>query len=241
MFKEIDNFKIRVTNKAENLMYFVPNIISIDPLNKLFKATEWLVSEAIKDNLEIKKVIDTAKYASQENIDAVDEMSIRLGSRTQGYINQLCLMEDIFIYEYERMTELITKASGGKIIFNPEEDLKVLKEKFSPIRIFRNKVIAHTAYTKPRGADNPETIVRSILNLFPQSAHITVGDNFFNGFSEYASQLPVLSIFNWESEIKPIFEDWKNLFIEKLKEIGKKCPLENFPYLIEVGVHEASH
>ena len=73
-------------------------------------------------------------------------------------------------------------------------------------------MVAHTAYTYSKPADNPETIVRSILNLFPRPTKITVGDNFFNGFSEYQSQLPVITIFGWYEQVEPIFDDWKKLF-----------------------------
>ncbi len=243
MFSEINNYKIIVRNINEKAMHYIPNVISMHPLDQLFTATEWLFKEALNDHNETHRLIKErrdAKGASQENIDAYDELAIRLGSRTQGYINQLCLMEDILIFEYRRMASLIRKGSKKKIMIDADKDFKNLKERFKAIRTFRNKVIAHTAYTSPKinrdtgeNEDNPETVVRSILNLFPQSAYITVGDNFYSGFSLWRSELPVLTIFSWEEEIKPIFQDWKNLFIEKLTNIFDQLPIENKDFKIE--------
>ena len=243
MFEEINKFKIKVHNLEEKSISYIPNIISIGPLDQLFRATNWLVCEAIRDYDNTYKTIGQRrkKYGcSQKNLDDVRELSIRLGSRTQGYINQLCLMEDILIYEYNRMFKLINNALDGNMYSSLGENYKPLKKRFKPIRTFRNKVVAHTAYTFPKinkktkvVEDNPETIVRSILNLFPNDAHITLGDNFFCGPSKYKSQLPVITIFSWEQEIKPIFQDWVKLFIDTLKEINKGCPIKNKLFRVE--------
>jgi len=247
MFKEINKLKIKVHNSDNNSIFYIPNIISIHPLDNLLKATDWLFYEAVQDYNNTHKTIDERRKKhgySQKNLGDIEKLNIRIGSRTQSYINQLCLIEDILIYEYKRMFELVNKASSSKICFDPESDYRSLKKRFSPIRTFRNKVVAHTAYTYPKinkktciAEDNPETIVRSILNLFPEDGGITLGDNFFSGFSEYKSQLPVITIFNWEQEIRPIFQDWKKLFINRLKKIQKECPFKNKPFRIEVASH----
>jgi hypothetical protein len=238
MFTEIERFRIKISNSDKKVIYYCPNIISFHPLEMLFTASEWLAEEAWNDykftneNIEERR---TKEGYSQKNLDDIDELSIRLGSRTQGYINQLCLMEDILIFEYKRMAEMILESSKGKIVISPETDYKSLKERFKPIRIFRNKVIAHTAYTYPKKEDNPETVVRSILNLFPEPARMTVGNNYFSGFSPHRSQLPVISIFEWHEMIKPIFQDWKSLFIEKIKKIHLKCPIDDKPFTVEIA------
>lgn len=245
MFEEINKYKIKVHNEVKRTIYYIPNIISVEPLNDLLKATDWLVAEAVIDYNKTQKRVDMhrkKKGCSQKNIDDIEELSIRIGSRTQGYVNQLCLMEDILVYEYNRMAKLIKLASDNKIAINPSEDYKALLLKFNSIRTFRNKVVAHTAYTYPKinrktgeFEDNPETIVRSILNLFPSPAKITMGNNMFSGFSEYRSQLPVITIYNWGQEIRPIFVNWKNLFIERLEKIHIVCPYKNKHYSIEIA------
>jgi len=241
MFKEINNFEIKINNLAiGNIYYLVPNIISIIPLNDLFLATEWLVNEAINDYENIFKFAGV-KLTPHQYIDGVNKFGIRLGSRTQGYVNQLCLMEDILKYEYKRMIKLVREASDNGIILDSENDYKKLIERFTKIRDFRNKVVAHTAYTYPKIniktgiiEDNPMTIVDSMLNLFPDEAQITLGNNSFSGISEFESQIPTITIYNWETEIRPIFEDWKKLFIEKLKEVHAQCPIRNNLFSIEV-------
>ena len=245
MFNEINKYKIKVHDSNKNELFYIPNVISIDPLNNLFMATEWLVAEASKDYIKTHKTIEKRrknKENPQKNLDIASEFSIRLGSRTQGYVNQLCLMEDILTFEYKRMADILKEATGGKIVFNPKIDCKNIKMRFSPIRTFRHKVVAHTAYTYPKRnsetkiiEDSPETIVRSILNLFPTDGEITVGNNFFCGFSKYKSEIPVISIFEWENKIKPIFEDWKRLFIGKLSLVCKKCPIENRIFCIKIA------
>ncbi len=239
MFEEINKLRIRVHDEDQKGMHYIPNVISVHPLDQLYLATEWLVAEAVKDHNETHKEWDAHPNEHQRNIDAIDDLSIRLGSRTQGYVNQLCLMEDILIYEYDRMTELLKNGSGGKINFSPS-DYEPLEERFAAIRTFRNKVVAHTAYTYPKvdrktgqPVDNPETIVRSILNLFPEPARITVGNSFFSGFSQWPSELPVFSIFGWEEQIKPIFQDWKKLFIKRLLEVQAQTPMKNGQWRIE--------
>ncbi len=232
MFHEINDYKVIV--KRDNGLNYIPNVISLHPLDQLFEATEWLVNEAISDwnttHEDIKKR-RKENGSSQENLDAYDKLSTRLGSRTQGYVNQLCLMEDILKFEYKRMAELIAEATDSKTTFEPEKDCAHLISRFKKIRTFRHKVVAHTAYTYPKldrktgePIDNPETILRSILNLFPSGATNTMGDNFYSGFSPWKSELPVITIFTWESEIKPIFEGWKKLFIDSLKKIQPICP-----------------
>ncbi|MBU4369345.1 hypothetical protein KKG58_01115 [Patescibacteria group bacterium] len=245
MFEEINKFKIKIYKLKGNSLFYIPNIISIGPLDELFRATDWLFYEARQDYNKTHKTIEERRKKhgySQKNLDDIRELSIRLGSRTQGYINQLCLMEDILIYEYDRMCKLVDKALNGNMYSSFREKYKPLKKRFEPIRIFRNKVVAHTAYTYPKKnkkinviEDNPETIVRSILNLFPDDVHITLGNNFFSGLSEHESQLPVITIFSWEQEIKPIFQDWKKLFINILKKVRKECPIKNKLFRIETG------
>jgi len=238
MFKDINKQKIRISNSKKNTRYFLPNIISMDPIDKLLGATKWIVDRAHKDWKKTNDSIEKRrkeKGFSKENIDEMESLSIRLGSRTQGYINQLCLAEDIIIFEYKRMNDLLIEASNNQLFLDPEEDYKELKNRFKSIRTFRNKVIAHTAYTKPRQEDNPETIVRSILNLFPRPAKVTIGDNFFSGFSKYQSQLPVITIFAWYEEVEPIFKDWEKLYLDKLNSIHKQLPLENNEYKIETA------
>lgn len=238
MFEEVNKYTIKVRNEKEKNISYIPNVISINPIDNLFTATMWLVKEALEDYLNTNKKVEERRNEhgySQENLDDIDSLSIRLGSRTQSYVNQLCLMEDILIFEYKRMAKLVKLASNNKINFNPEEDYKTLKNRLSSIRTFRNKVVAHTAYTYPKSEDNPETIIRSIMNLFPQPTHITLGDNSYSGFSMIKSQLPIITIFNWEEEIKPIFEDWKKLFIERLKKIHTQCPFESKKFGIEIA------
>ncbi len=245
MFEEIDKNKIKIRDGIKNTLTYAPNIISMGPLDDLLKATEWLYSEAMEDYTATNKKVEESREKhgySQKNIDEMDDLAIRLGSRMQGYVNQLCLMEDILVYEYDRMAELVKTASGGKITFNPKKDYEDLRKRFSSIRTFRNKVVAHTAYTYPKidkktgiSEDNPETIVRSILNLFPEPCGITLGGSFFSGFSQYRSQLPIITIFNWEKEIRPIFEDWKKLFMDRLLDIHSQCPFNNANYTIEIG------
>lgn len=245
MFEEINKVKIRVNNFSDRTISYIPNVISIYPLDQLMKATEWLFSEAVQDHNNTHETIKERRKKhgiSQQNLDDIRELSIRLGSRMQGYVNQLCLMEDILIYEYDRMSELVKEASGGKVVFDPKSDYEPLRKRLAPIRTFRNKVVAHTAYTYPKidkktglSEDNPETVVRSILNLFPREDGIYLGATSFSGFSEYKSQLPVITIFSWEEETKLIFQDWKKLFIYRLKEIGKQCPFENKHFSIGVA------
>ena len=62
-----------------------------------------------------------------------------------------------------------------------------------------------------------------------------MGDNFFNGFSEYQSQLPVITIFGWYEQVEPIFDDWKKLFLDKLNLIHQQLPIENGEYEIETA------
>ena len=241
MFDELNKIKIKVHDSDEKILQYIPNVISMHPLDELFKATQWLFDEAVKDHNETHKEWDEHPNEHQRNIDAIDDLGTRLGSRTQGYVNQLCLMEDILVYEYDRMSELLNKASGGKITFKPS-DYEPLQKRFASIRTFRNKVVAHTAYTYPKidkktglSVDNPETIVRSILNLFPSPTGITLGANFYSGFSPYRSELPVITIFNWEEEMKSLFYDWKTLFARKMLETLNQRPLKNGRYSIETA------
>jgi len=244
MFEEINNYKIIVRDLQDKGMHYIPNVISVHPLESLFLATEWLVTESLKDYKETHDRIEERrklKGACQENIDEYDSLAIRLGSRTQSYVNQICLMEDILVFEYKRMIRLVN-ALLKKSKRLKEEDFRTLRKKMKSIRTFRNKVVAHTAYTFPQTdkksgkiLDNPETVVRSIINLFPQSGYITMGNNYYSGFSPYRSELPVISIFNWETEIKPVLFDWRNLFIDQLVSIFKLLPLENTKFRIEAA------
>ena len=245
MFEDINLYKIKIFNKPKNGLFYIPNITSMHPLDKLFSATEWLVLEAIKDYQRTHYLINRRRKergASQKNIDTLESFETRLGSRTQSYVNQLCLMEDILLFEYERFSALIGEIGYSKLTFDPKNDYQSLCDRLNDIRLFRNKVVAHTAYTypkidrkNPQKTDNPETIVRSILNLFPENGSVKLGGNYFSGWSKHRSQLPIITIYNWESEIKPILLDWKSLFIERFKKIHAYCPYENKQFRIEIA------
>lgn len=236
---------IKVRNKKEKSLIYIPNVISPDPLDKLYSATEWLVGEAVDDYNNTHKKIDARRKKegySQKNVDDLNDLGIRIGSRTQSYVNQLCLMEDLLTFEYKRMCQFLKVASSGKIAFKAKSDIQYLLDQMEPIRRFRNKVVAHTAYTNPLvdkktglPVDNPETVVRSILNLFPAKGDIKLGNNYYSGFSKWGSELPIITIYSWEEHAKLVLNDWKKLFISKMIEVHKRCPIDNKNYSIEIA------
>jgi hypothetical protein len=245
MFEELRDCSIKVNHKRKSSLIYIPNIISIEPLNNLYEATEWLVKEAIVDRSKVYKLIEKRRKVggyAKENIEDIDALGIRIGSRTQGYVNQLCLMEDLLVFEYDRMGKFLKEASVGDISFIRKRDYTDLLKRMEPVRTFRNKVVAHTAYTTPKfdkktglSVDNPETVVRSALNLFPGRGNTMLGNRFFNGFSNWRSELPVISIYSWEEHAKLILADWKELFLGKMIEVHDKCPVQNKNYSIEVA------
>lgn len=236
---------IKVHNKKEKALIYIPNVISPDPLDKLYLATEWLVKEAVEDHNVTHKRIETRRKKegySQKNLDDLNELGIRIGSRTQSYVNQLCLLEDLLKFEYKRMCKFLKVASSGKIAFKPKTDIQSLLDQMEPIRRFRNKVVAHTAYTNPKinkktglPVDNPETVVRSALNLFPREGDIRLGNNYYSGFSKWRSELPIITIYSWEDHAKVVLSNWKNLFLSKMIEVHKQCPIDNKNYSIEIA------
>jgi hypothetical protein len=237
-FKDLDTYAIVINDLSKAQRIYLPNIITMNPVDKQLTAVQWLFDEAVKDWNDTYKTIKKRRQngvASKQNLEDIADLSIRLGTRTQCYINQLCIAEDILIHEYKRMAELLEKASLESITLDTKSDCKSLIHGMKRVRKFRNKVTAHTAYTKPFNEDNPETIVRSLLNLFPRDGRYTMGDNFFNGFSPHISQLPIISIFEWQDVIKPIFAEWKGFVKNKLEEIHSHCPFENDYYTIEVA------
>ncbi|MBU4000608.1 hypothetical protein KKG29_05580 [Patescibacteria group bacterium] len=57
MFKDIDIFKVKIHSLKKSSLSYIPNIISMNPVDKLFNATEWLASEALNDyNTTNKKI-----------------------------------------------------------------------------------------------------------------------------------------------------------------------------------------
>jgi hypothetical protein len=239
MFEEIDKARIKIRTGSK--IYYRPFIAVMKPLSDLFKATEWLYGEAVKDyNKTRKRISNRAKqhtiHRLEKNNKDTEEQVIRIGSRTLGYVNQLCLMEDILVCEYDGMCKVVYEASGGKIKIDSADNYKRLKERFQPIRDFRNKVGVHTAYTKPRKDDTTETLTDSIFGLFPKQGGIHLGVGPHSLYKSNKSKVPIVTIFGWEGEIKPIFQDWEKLFVDTLKEIHKKCPFENkTAYLIEIA------
>lgn len=245
MFEEIENYRIKIYNKEKKTLNYVPNAITLGPLRKLLKATDWLFRETKRDRTNTYKKIAARRKivgVSQKNIDEVNDLEIRIGSRTQGYVNQICLMEDIMTFEYNRMFELIKEATKNKFT---KFCLKktTLKEELAPIRTFRNKVVAHTAFTHPKikeldkrvtEEDNPETMIRSLLGLFPSRGGLTLGNCSF-GYPKHRPQFQPVSILSWENEIKPILKNWEKLFIQQLEQIHTQCPYKNDSYSIEIA------
>lgn len=230
MFEEIDKARIKIHTAGS--IHHRPYVAIMKPLKDLFDATEWLFSESVKDYDKTRKRINnrakrhTANHLEKNHKD-IEKQGIRIGSRTLAYVNQLCLMEDILVCEYEGMCKLVDEASGGKIKIDSVNNYKTLKERFQPIRDFRNKVGGHTAYTKPRKDDTRETLTDSILGLFPKQGGIALGVGLSPFYKSNKSKVPIITIFGWEKEIKPIFQDWERLFVDTLKEIHKKCPFES--------------
>lgn len=245
MFRDIESLRIKITDKKKKHSIYLPNVISIDPLDKLYRATEWLFEEAVADLDKTNKTVAIRRSRggySKQNIDDIEALGLRLGSRTQSYVNQLCLLEDLLRHEYVRMCNLLKVASVGNISYNHKQDTLNLIERMSSIRLFRNKVVAHTAYTKPLKdretgviLDNPETIVRSAINLFPKRGDLRLGNNFYNGFSKWQSEIPVISMFTWEAHAQKVLIDWKELYIKRLCEIQDRCPIDNKNYTIEIA------
>ena len=61
MFVEIDKFKLKISDGKT--IHYIPNIISMGPLDQLYRATEWLFREAKKDYDHTNKIIERRKKA----------------------------------------------------------------------------------------------------------------------------------------------------------------------------------
>jgi hypothetical protein len=241
----VSNLSLFNTKNEINLLSFsrlsttrsFPNEINIASINKLFEATEWIVKEAFDDKNSVLQTIEIrrsstnsiTKYAAQNKED-LRMLEIRLGSRIQAYINQICLIEDILTHECEYFNqEVLFFFSKDEIITH---DHIKYKKKLKDIRKIRNKMTAHTCHTHPRKEDSPETRIGSILNLFPNALNfnyeyngdIVTGNKYFNGFSERKSELPIIKLSNWENNIRKILIDWKDSYIQNVQNIMDKCP-----------------
>lgn len=71
--------------------------------------------------------------------------------------------------------------------------------------------------------------------MFPKRGDIRLGNNFFNGFSKWQSEIPIVSIFTWEAHAQQVLNDWKELFLNRLFEVQDKCPIDNKNFTIEVA------
>jgi len=130
------------------------------------------------------------------------------------------------------MNELMYMATKNQYFKKRKDDYINLVNELKAIRSFRNKVAAHVAYTYPKDFDTPDTIVNSMLNLFPEEGGITLGTSAFMGGMDN-SQIPEISIFKWDEEIKKVFESWKKLFIKSLCMIKDQYLDENDNFRIK--------
>jgi len=236
MFEEINKIKIKIIYKeTEDLK---PNALNVESLKILFDATEWLFDEFIKDCQDTKRRIDN-RYIKKEmhyiedNLKDREKKDIRTMSRTLGYVNQLCLMEDLLTYEYNKIYKLVSKKFDKNKRNNLLEKYEILKERFEPIRSFRNKVSAHQAHVKPSPRDSKETLIDSAFSLYVKGDSLGVGWNPF--FKTYKSEIPIITIFDWEEKVKPIFQDWDSLLMEILKETHRNCPIDNDLYIVKIA------
>ncbi len=213
----IKEYMIRIYSKDENTQIVLPQ--SFDMIDKLIYGIEWLVEETINDKYIVDKEWKESKKASQYNIDEQEKLALRIGIRTHAYVLTLCHIEDYFIKDYERLINLFNKFEIP-VSFN-KKDYRYLKESFSKVRKFRDKVSAHTAHNKPKN-DSPETMIDSLYNFFPRPTEISLGNlrpRYGLKSSRKETEVPNISIFDYEQKIKPILDSWCKLFISKLIEM----------------------
>ena len=171
---------MRVQIVKQNKITLYPPIGVYESSLQLYKMIDWLGSEAEKDWEETHNKIEKER-AINKCPPLRKDLSIRMGSRTLSYVNHLYLLEGILRKGLEETVDRI-KAEGLDSDFDEVKykiEVKRLNAVFRPIKKFRHKVAAHTAYAKPRSDDSELTRFDSLINLIPDNGSSVLGAKSF--------------------------------------------------------------
>ncbi len=153
---------------------------------------------------------------------------VRNTSRTLSYVNQACLLEGMLVRSYE-------EAVGSLQVVDPsitlDADKMVIRAaEIAEIKKFRNKVAAHTTYSKPGSEDNLAQELKSLLDLVSTSYDANEPDSFRLGAMSIivggieAKHKPQVAIREMHPLIMAHVQEWLTMFKEACDKLHPQLP-----------------
>jgi len=88
--------------------------------------------------------------------------------RIGSYVMFWCSLEDVVEHEYQALLSLLERLAPdirARLQVESSADLESRSDEVEPIREYRNKVFAHTAYAKPLKVDDSSTQLTSLVHF----------------------------------------------------------------------------
>ncbi|MEX1014260.1 MAG: hypothetical protein WDZ80_03820 [Candidatus Paceibacterota bacterium] len=225
MFQNIFSNSISIViERPERGTFSIPSGDAIMSAEKLWRMLEWIHEEFLED----------CRINQRSNWVRNEKFNERNTSRTISYTIHVCLLEGILRRMYIDMIMSLSHRVNGGITSNQNE-LGIRREEVQDIYDFRNMVAAHTVYADPRYQD--DDIAGELTSLSVLTASGINGDDlttFAIGVMQVlangdhpARTIPRMNIKDLHSRMIAHFEEWVNMFVQKLQEADRHLPIQN--------------
>lgn len=222
MFESVQKSSISIILSGyKNKSFDAPPLNALNTANFVWDMCLWIFNEFIKDVKKTKNHLLNQRFLTRNT------------SRIISYCIHVCLLEGILEKLYLQTVEMV-KIYIDDNISKDEIALKERKEEIKVIKKFRNKVAAHTVYSKPEAEnDNISDELASISAL--TSWGFSNNDIFtfsIGGMVEVHPDVKPkhnysMGLSYWQPKLEEHFQEWEKMFLNLLDQAEKSLPIKD--------------
>ena len=238
MFENLLENPISVLLKGEeNFRIEIPNSEILSAARTVWDMCNWLYEEFIDDCKKITFPEGGMPFVDGAMLTFNSDWLKRNTSRSISYAGHICLLEGILVRLYRDSCNQINTYLGPPNIKIDHKSLDERKKETNAIRVFRNKVAAHTIYESPKGDDNISDELSSLMifNSFGWSGRDSESFNLGSVARVVGEVKPNHDKFKFclrDSHIEMIthVDKWEKMFSDLLTEAEKALPVVDKPF-----------
>lgn len=227
IWEETKKLGIHIVDNDIGGLGTIPDGHAMIAANEVQKMVYWIAEEFFNDCKKNPDIWNLEKISVQEQQDFI----LRNKSRVLSYVTQVCLLEGILQKEYgitvEMLKELVPSVEADDL------ELQKRKEELKDLKLFRDKVAAHTAFSDPRRDDNSAQQLKSLTDLLSVSFDKThSADSFGMGYinmivgGQKANHETKIILRDIHPKILNHLNEWTKMFSDLFTPIYPSLPLK---------------
>jgi len=220
LWEAVKRFGISAINEAQRGFFTIPEGNALLAADQVHRMLPWIEAEFQEDCRQNPDILQVGMPGQRAFV-------VRNISRTLSYVTQACLLEGILKRSYDLMVASLQKIDPS--VVSDTAKLEARRIEIKEIKLFRDKVAAHTAFADPKPEDNISQELTSLVSLISTS-HDGTSNTFRLGAlalvvgEERPRHQPEVSINEAHPRTMEHFREWIRMFEEVSAPVRMQLP-----------------